>query len=638
MCLSPLTDWCLALFQDSSISLYKSPSWALVQTYPPTKYLDLRKLLWNDSCTFVGSGLGGLLSLWSTTSLEPITSCRVPGGGIWDMCQSQDQDESVYALGCDDGILRIYQFDETFFLLSTFPKQDSKILSTCISKGFYYAGTSSGAIVKFTARGQTVTRMCSDTSIWALLPTEQGIFSGEGNGSLCFWDTTKGILQQKLKTHEGDILCLCEKEGEIYASGVDSKVVRCSANGNEWIITGKARGQSHDVRTLAVIHGIIISGGITSDICLYPEEVFESSGVYSVQRKSQKLNFKRMPIRHIATLPSNTPVKRAKTYILHNRSSCLELWGIDTEAQCVTKIATVGPGGNSGISCCGISHNARYIALSTILKFRLLSFNCDTCEVEYIETQIDPCSVMAFTGTGDGLYTAYTSLFTVNLKTYCATVIHSFDSFATKICCEGAACAVLLRNNQINVYKSHRFLFTLPAFEMVVTALNFGPHKSIYLFTEDNYMHGYSIKTQSPEMFTSKYSSRFPRNFSNEANRIVGISKYGKHSIIVNTHYSFTVIDLQKKPPKVCEILTKNRYPEHKHTWAGIIAAHSLHSEKRNNAPTPENNLENFVINKRFGPILDMSVCNEQWMVCEIDWEYILSVKPKPLDIHKYGT
>ena len=175
-----------------------------------------------------------------------------------------------------------------------------------------------------------------------------------------------------------------------------------------------------------------------------------------------------------------------------------------------------------------------------------------------------PSTVISFTE--EGLFSGYTELYFLKLKTMKLLNIHKFSHFATKICSEGTNCCVLLSNNQINIYKNYQFVFSLPVLERLITALTFGFHKNIYLITEDNILHGYNIKTQQPEKYTSQYSYRFPKTFLNEVNRTVQISKFGANSLILNTHYSFTIIDLTKRPPKNCEVLAKDMFPEHKYT------------------------------------------------------------------------
>lgn len=69
----------------------------------------------------------------------------------------------------------------------------------------------------------------------------------------------------------------------IYASGIDSKVISIrliqeessiigSTEGlKQWIYAGSIWGQSHDVKSLCLLNETtLISGGMTTDICIYP--------------------------------------------------------------------------------------------------------------------------------------------------------------------------------------------------------------------------------------------------------------------------------------------------------------------------------------------------------------------------------
>jgi len=48
--------------------------------------------------------------------------------------------------------------------------------------------------------------------------------------------------------------------------------------------------------------------------------------------------------------------------------------------------------------------------------------------------------------------------------------------------------------------------------------------------------------------------------------------------------------------------------------------------------------VENFAINKRFGPILHMKAIGTRLVVVELPWEEILEKKPQPLAVHKYRS
>lgn len=622
---------CLCLFEDSRINLYKLPTWSLLLTYPPTHALDLRRVVWLSNDSFVTCGLGGLLLIFNTSTLEPTYSSQLPGNGVWDMCKN----ENFLSLACDDGILRLFALeDEDFYISSSFPKQDSKLLSVLAHQHFYFTGTSTGSILKFSEKGQIVQRMQTDSSVWSLAFSNDFLITGEGTGNLSFWQHSRGTLKQNLKTHEGDILTICVNEEKVYSSGVDSKVVRCELVGNEWIVTGKAKGQSHDVRSL-VFAGNLLSGGVTSDICIYTNEVFQAAGSHPVNTKGQLGAFRKTPLRHIATLPFGPVAKSANNMLLESKNHSLDLWTVDNSLKSVTKLLTINVKGNSGITAFDINKNGSLIAFSSILTTRIVKVSRDDMLAEFVEEKFKACSVMVFGE--DFLFAAFHEYFTINLKNFEVSVSFRFDSVATRIVNDGNYTAVLVKSNKVYVFKNNKLAFQLPAIARPITAIALA-HNNVFIATDDNNFQGFSCKTQQLENFSSRYFNRIPKNFTNDVNRIVGILAFAKQKLIIYTHYSFTVVDLTKKPPKKCGILSKDKFPEHKHTWAGILSVHSLHSKSLKHGSDASRDLENFVINKRFGPILSFGVCEEVYWICELDWEKALDLKSKPLAVHKYGT
>ena len=622
---------CLVLFEDSSISLYKSETWSLLLQYPPTQSLDLRRAVWLDSTTFVTSGLGGMLFIYSPNSIEPKHSTLIPGNGVWDMARL----ESSVALACDDGILRLFStFEDEFYLATCFPKQPARLLSVYASRGFVFVGTDAGAVVKFSEQGQVVQRMQTDSPVWVLSFAQDYLVSGEGSGVLSFWQHSRGVLKQGIKTHEGDILTICVVGEEVYASGVDSKVVRSRYVGNEWVITGRAKGQSHDVRSLAWASGHLVSGGVTSDICVYTEEIFVSAGVQVANHKGVATGFRKTQLRHIPTLPFKPVCAMATNLVLEGKPHALDLWSVDSTVKSITKVLTVNCKGNSGVVCFAIKDDGKVFAFSTALALKVVKVDLDDMQAEMVKEKFRPCYVMEFVE--DGIRCAFNEFFVVNLKNFDVKVLYRFDSMAVKMAVDKDLTAILLRDNKIHIFKKNSLCFSLPSVSRSVTALGIA-HNSVFFATDDNHFQGFNCKTFNLEGFSSKFSSSIPKNYINDVNRIIGILPYEKQKIILYTHYSFTVVDLHKKPPKKCEILTKDKFPEHKHTWAGILSHHSLHSENSRNFDENLDELGNFVINKRFGPILAFKKTAETLWVAELDWEKALEVKPKPLNLHKYG-
>lgn len=631
MHLAPGNSECLCLFEDSRINLYKIPSWSLLLTYPPTKSLELRRVVWLSPNTFAACGLGGLLLVFNTSFLEPIFSSQLPGNGVWDMSKN----DKTLSLACDDGILRLFIIeDDEFYISSSFPKQDSKLLSVLSQDSFHFTGTSSGALIKFSEKGQVLQRMQTDSSVWSLAFSNDFLISGESSGFLSFWQHSRGVLKQNIKTHEGDILTICVNHDTVYSSGVDSKVVRCELIQNEWIVTGKAKGQSHDVRTL-VFSGVLLSGGITSDICEYTEQVFQVPGTHSVNIKGQVGPFKKTPLRHVPTLPYSPVAKSANNMLLECKNHSLDLWTVDNDLKSVSKFFTLNVKGNSGVSAFDIHKNGSFVAYATVFATRIVKVSADDLLVEFVEEKFKGCNVMAFGE--EHLFAAFNEYFTINLNNFDVSVFYRFDSVATRLAIDGIYSAVLIKSNKVYVFKHNKLIFQLPAIDRPITAMALA-HNSIFIATEDNCFQGFSCKTQQLENFSSKYFNRIPSNFTNDINRIIGILPFEKQKIILYTHYSFTVVDLTKKPPKRCGILTKDKFPEHKHTWAGILSMHSLHSRSFKENGEVSRELENFVINKRFGPILSFDILDRLAWICELDWEKTLDLKAKPLAVHKYGT
>ncbi|CAG9317589.1 unnamed protein product [Blepharisma stoltei] len=637
---SILNDYCLVLFNDSKLHLYRTSSWTLLHTFPGTQSLSLRKVRFHDSSHFISAGTSGALILWNLYNPAPLEIIQVPGSGIWDISKAN----SDYALAGDDGILRLYEIEEDHFNHSfLFQRQiEEKLLSVIWYDEFIFTGTHKGNIIKFRkGKSSYEDRLATRSAVWSLCAIGKFLASGEANGHISLWDPIHGTQFQTIKSHDADILCMCELDGNLYGSGVDSKVVKISWTGHNWVVAGKIRGQSHDVRALAACNNTIISGGVTSDICVYTLDLFENEGNMMWNNKIQHVIYKKKPIRHISTLPYTSPVSICKTHqgihILHNKSSSLDLWQIDTQAQTLSKIISLIPKSKSSITCSAISYNSQILVYSTLYSFKVIQLSLEELKAEYIKTNIKPCSELALSG--DFLFTGGKSMQFVNIKTMeIIDVMEFHEDLVVKMNSKGKWCAVILASNRVLVFKEAALICELPRLEKSITAVGFGHRKRLYLVTEDNFLHGYNMKTQEPDPYTHKYGHKLPKNFLNEANKVIGIEYFPKNSLILYTHYSFTYIDLSKKPPKRADILVKNSFPEHSQTWQGVLNTHPLHSDRKQGSTIQVKDLVNFAINKRFGPILSLNIMKSEMVVTELAWENILEVKPKPIAQHRYGS
>lgn len=161
--------------------------------------------------------------------------------------------------------------------------------------------------------------------------------SGDSLGRVMFWDGRTGTLLQSMTTHDADVLALVvDQDGTgVFASGVDHKIVHLrniTVDGTgadaiagepavrhrrsppapppherafslaklltwraaplpvspprrlqrrKWVLAGKRRDHTHDVRALALIPGpapLVVSGGVDANLLVYLAEGFGQQG------------------------------------------------------------------------------------------------------------------------------------------------------------------------------------------------------------------------------------------------------------------------------------------------------------------------------------------------------------------------
>lgn len=156
---------------------------------------------------------------------------------------------------------------------------------------------------------------------------------------------------------------------------------------------------------------------------------------------------------------------------------------------------------------------------STLYSFRVVRLFLEDLRVEQVKTDIKPCAVLALSG--DFLFTGGRCIQFVNMKTMEIAEVMEFDDLVVKISSKGKWCACILASNRVLVFKEASLVCELPILEKAVTAIGFGHRKRLYLTTEDNFLHGYNLKTQEPDPYTHKYGHKLPTNFVNEVNKVI---------------------------------------------------------------------------------------------------------------------
>jgi len=101
-------------------------------------------------------------------------------------------------------------------------------------------------------KGKTVENLM----IWTLcIVDNKFLISGNSKGGLCVWDAKFGVSIKEFKEHEADILtsCMNKETKTVYFTGSDSVICTIQLIQDEWRLTSKFRGQSHDINSICLL-------------------------------------------------------------------------------------------------------------------------------------------------------------------------------------------------------------------------------------------------------------------------------------------------------------------------------------------------------------------------------------------------
>lgn len=96
----------------------------------------------------------------------------------------------------------------------------------------------------------------ANNMIWTIHSfSDKYLLSGDSNGVLTVWDSVYGVMLKEFREHEADILTICSNKntGTVYFTGSDSLVCSIQMIKDEWTLTSKFRGQSHDINSLVLM-------------------------------------------------------------------------------------------------------------------------------------------------------------------------------------------------------------------------------------------------------------------------------------------------------------------------------------------------------------------------------------------------
>ncbi|RIA96535.1 WD40-repeat-containing domain protein [Glomus cerebriforme] len=543
----------------------------------------LKELVGKLPRLFSGSD-NGLIIEWDTTKLKSKRFINSHGGAVW--CMAVNHANTLLAIGCDDGGIRIFEItDSGLALIKKYDRKIAKVMSIAWDTEDKYIvfGTSVSSIIKWNVEQERVMlRMTTEkksqqkeTFIWAIQVLEDGtIISGDSLGCVRFWEGTFGTMKQKFNAHDADVLCLASNLNGtmVYSSGVDRKcfIYRIvpqyskdnSTNERYWVKVGYSRHHMHDVKALAICEerGVnsIISGGIDTTMVFAPILNFPKSKYY-------RLPF--VPLKPLINM------SKSKKLIMFRNRNQIKIWrlgkamtpDLDQFKQKIPRLELIEPQqaileiklkGNHQLMASSISENGEWIAVSDIERIKLFKVLEDIHSgclkvrkiKDFPQITIDGRNVganlLGFIPDGSKLVVVFmnSEIVVFGLEVdedddVDITVLERFDEYSKNSDCEPLTSLTISEDgkwlatgdllNRILVYnlETLKHHMTINQFPSIHTSLTFHPSKPILVITlTSNQFYIFDLQQKKLTDWSLKYSEKLPQNFLNLKDKIMGCS------------------------------------------------------------------------------------------------------------------
>jgi len=514
-----------------------------------------------------------------------------------------------------------------------------------------------------TSTRQIIRRMALDLSgvyIWCLreINTTE-LASGDSKGQVTIWDSVNFIELVNFKEHKGDVTALCaEAENSLYATGVDSKITAMSkVESKGWIYTSCIRGQSHDINSLCMSSvDTLISGGITTDICIYPLVNGRFKEFYGSRVQTKLRHVPPFLMRSVVSLTENNEEMLLQT------GSGLQLWRIQSliespKLQVVIK--------KNGIYSSKISAKGDYLCYSDVngvVVYKIKAYIPTKLKIPLIKhcqvllefspsalyaVSVDGClSILELTQNDLSLHSLKDPDSGKKFNVRIATISPTFDW-------------LLITTSDHNVWaynlSTKEMQWKIPYTGIPTCLKSFEDSKAI-IIGDNNEIFIYDLAHKILDRWTKQQGRNLPINYLDRFNRIYDVVKINTHKFVLYTHYTFIVLDTEAKMPKYSRCVTSKAYAinsseeDVKEVWAKLTNAHqakfirpmlgeaNLYKDEIEEVKGA--NSDNMVIYNKYSVILAMRYDENagRLFVVESPWSKMLKAFPGTLKTHKYGS
>ena len=661
---------------NSSFEVWNYADWTMLAVFPCSRQCAIRRLAFlnnQPSPILLVASNNCLLSLYNLQSLEPFYVKTTSGNAIWDM---QVNRENEIALAFDDGTVKIHSYDadeEGLLFERTFKPHLEKALSVAWDPTlkYIYAGFLNGKVRKYDRKSGAVLftiNLKNYEVVWSLqcLPSGEVLAIGTSEGYTYFYETSYGTMISELKTHEADVLCLevsasanpdpsqTTHEETVYASGADSKVVAIQCVTEEgdmgetvtskWVQSSSDRGQSHDIRALCLVAGKneLLSGGLTTDICIYKLIKGNLRTRRQLQAKTgeSKLNTE-IKLRHIGALPMRKVVSVAneKNLFLFQFDFSLELWEFiydENEFNFLIELKTK----DLPVITSALSRSGTLLAYSTNEETHVFAINPKDSSLRK-SGALKPSSCLALSHSGSQLFRVdyegqtyerveviagsntkpFRGVVTVELEQ--TGVYQDADVSATRelVVVGSKLCnRIFIQQGEL---KRTKKLDTVPQlFEnSVYTCFKITKQNDLLLIAyANNKFAFYNINDGVFTKWSREHMEAFPSNYLNRYNRIIGavFDPNNTSNMVLHTHYYMIRVYLNQKIPQRSDVAKSQ--------------------QQKPGGKSKDGKHSNFQISSFANPTLALDFLNQkQLLSVSANWKEIAARFPDAVNAKRYG-
>lgn len=588
---------CLAVGRaDGSIDLWKTKdNWYHQKTIPGSEQRNVNCLAWVKGRLF-SAGLQGNITEYDLVKLSPKVS-HFYGHGFW--CMAASNDLSRLAVGCEDGCVRLYRIleDKGVAYERGFEFQKERIVSLAWHQSgeVIVTGSINNIRVWNVTTGQVKQRITTqplrrhqEVVVWCItILRDFTIVSGDSQGLTQFWDAKTGVNLKSITSHRASILAMSVSPDQklVSTAGTDPRIITfgmaamdASASKYEWTKAWSSHEHFHDVKALAIVDDLIISGGtdtIMRGTALYRHGSDSNSQIQP--KRKQNLPFQKKPLVHMAP---------EANMILCQHQCSLELWRLGSTTTDVkeyvdgdtiptefgpSKLIEIKSKSGEQIICSALSRCGGWLAYSTVEKIRLYKVTLDPLvlnKVPLIPNSVLPSHQLRFTPDLTKLLsvTNQSSVQLVNLDDLHPTLFHTYQPMERPIsniamAVKGSVFVVADESGLLKLlnYKdpSKEIQTVLPRFKPIVSmAMNYSG-SLLFVVYSDRSMTEFSLHQQTYSKHSSKLRKFCTRQWLARREAVVHVEYNLKsdNQLILMDNMSLLVLNKQKRPPSGHESL-----------------------------------------------------------------------------------